>query len=60
MTRSRDGVVQVDMGLGLKPHAGMIGVIVLGLTYWTLWRGRLMGRRFILGYAAAMPLIVLM
>jgi hypothetical protein len=29
MSGSRDGVVQADTGLGLKPHAGMIGVIVL-------------------------------
>ena len=29
MIRSRDGVVQAETGLGLKPHAGMIGVIVL-------------------------------
>ena len=37
-----------------------LDLIVLGVTYWALWRGRLMGRRFILGYAAVMPLIVLM
>ena len=29
MIRPRDGAVQADTGLGLKPHAGMIGVIVL-------------------------------
>jgi hypothetical protein len=29
MSRSRDEGVQADTGLGLKPHAGMIGVIVL-------------------------------
>jgi len=29
MIRSRDGGVQADAGLGLKPHAGIIGVIVL-------------------------------
>ena len=29
MIRPRDGDVQADAGLGLKPHAGMIGVIVL-------------------------------
>ena len=37
-----------------------LDLIVFGLTYWRLWRGRLVGRRFILGYAAVMPLIVLM
>ena len=42
----------------LTLHA--LDLIVLGVTYWTLWRGRLMGRRLILGYAAVMPLIVLM
>ena len=29
MIRSGDGAVQADTGLGLKPHAGIIGVIVL-------------------------------
>jgi hypothetical protein len=37
-----------------------LDLIVLGVTYWALWRGRNTGRRFILGYAAVMPLIVLM
>jgi hypothetical protein len=37
-----------------------LDLIVLGVTYLVLWRGRSMGRRFILGYAVVMPLIVLM
>ena len=37
-----------------------LDLIVLGVTYWTLWRGRHVGRSFVLGYAAVMPLIVLM
>ena len=37
-----------------------LDLIVLGVTYWVLWRGRRVDRRFVLGYAAVMPLIVLM
>jgi hypothetical protein len=40
MIRSDDGSAQVDTSLTLKPHAGMIGVIVLlaGLAAIPLWR----------------------
>ena len=37
-----------------------LDLIVLGVTYWALWRGRRLGRSFVLGYAVVMPLIVLM
>ena len=37
-----------------------LDLIVLGVTYCVLWRGRYVEGRCVLGYAAVMPLIVLM
>jgi hypothetical protein len=37
-----------------------LDIAVLGWTYWALWRGRRVGRAFVVGYAVVMPLIVLM
>jgi hypothetical protein len=37
-----------------------LDLITLGVTFWVLWRGRAEGRRFVLGYASVMPLMVVM